>query len=73
MTANEVVYTLPAGARWTSVYWEWPVATASGHTYQRIVLQQTTAAHARSSERSLLAFARQVVSSTGAAAGRAAA
>ncbi len=73
VTANEVVYTLPAGARWTSVYWEWPVATASGHTYQRIVLQQTTAAHARSSERSLLAFARQVVSSTGAAAGRAAA
>ncbi len=73
VTATEVVYTLPSGARWTSVYWEWPVATASGHTYQRIVLQQTTAAHATSSERSLLAFARQVVSSTGAAAARAAA
>jgi exosortase/archaeosortase family protein len=39
VTATSIVYEIPAQhAVWTAVYWEWPVVTAGGTRYERVVL-----------------------------------
>lgn len=63
--ATTVVYDVQGIERWTAVYWEWPVTTASGEIYQRIVLNETTVGSPANSEANLIAFARQVVNATG--------
>jgi exosortase/archaeosortase family protein len=65
VVANTVVYEVQGGLWWAAVYWEWPVTTASGETYQRIVLNELADVNPTGSEAALVAFARDVVSATG--------
>jgi exosortase/archaeosortase family protein len=65
VVANTVVYEVQGGLWWAAVYWEWPVTTASGETYQRIVLNELANVNPTGSEAALVAFARHVVSATG--------
>jgi exosortase/archaeosortase family protein len=65
VVADTVVYEVQGGLWWAAVYWEWPVTTASGETYQRIVLNELANVNPKASETALVAFARQVVGATG--------
>ena len=65
VVANTVVYEVHGGLWWAAVYWEWPVTTASGETYQRIVLNELADVNPTGSEAALVAFARDVVVATG--------
>jgi exosortase/archaeosortase family protein len=65
VVASAVVYDYTANERWTAVYWEWPVQTAHGQLYQRIVLNEITVGGYAQSEQRLVAFAREVVTATG--------
>jgi exosortase/archaeosortase family protein len=65
VVASTVVYEVQGGLWWAAVYWEWPVTTASGETYQRIVLNELATVNPTGSEAALVSFARSVVSATG--------
>jgi exosortase/archaeosortase family protein len=65
VVASTVVYEVQGGLWWAAVYWEWPVTTATGETYQRIVLNELANVNPTGSEAALVAFARNVVSATG--------
>jgi hypothetical protein len=64
VVGQTVVYEVQGGLWWAALYWEWPVTTAAGETYQRIVLNELATQKPLTSVHNLAVFARQVVSST---------